>query len=584
VLEKLVEYASAHGIECEPGFKTKDVRWAISCDKHGTFLEVVELGATSEKRNPGRTFPKCPDLSQSELISGGITRSHFLAESAEVVAFHAASPIDAKLVLKHLYFIESLDSAAEMMPSLAPIARMLQTGASLEVLRERLQECKAKPTDKITFMIGDAFPLESDEWHEWWRGRRESLRPRDSRSANDPLMRCLATGSLVRPTATHPKIERLFDVGGLPTGDVLIGFDKEAFCSYGLKQSANAPVSEESAAAYRAALNALIKEHSQRLAGIKVVHWFGRNVGAEDDPFLWLGQGVEKQVLRAESMAAKLLTGLKTGNPADVADNCFHALTLSGASGRVMVLDWMEGQFEELAANVAQWLRDLSIVRRDGRGLAPYPKFLAVMGATVRDLSDLSAPLVAATWRAAVCGAPLPAAVLAQALWRTRVDVINDLPPNHARYGLLKAYQLRKARNGRRGITSESLQPWLNEDHPDPAYQCGRLAGTMAELQRAALGDAGAGLVQRSYATASTMPALIIDRLVRASQSHLGRLEGGLARWYESQLAGVWGHLRTGLPRVLDIEGQSFFALGYYQQIAFARTREQTTALEASDE
>ncbi len=39
----------------------------------------------------------------------------------------------------------------------------------------------------------------------------------------------LLTGELVTPQHTHGKIKGLADIGGLETGDVLAGFDKDAF-------------------------------------------------------------------------------------------------------------------------------------------------------------------------------------------------------------------------------------------------------------------------------------------------------------------------------------------------------------------
>lgn len=121
---------------------------------------------------------------------------------------------------------------------------------------------------------------------------------------------------------------------------------------------------------------------------------------------------------------------------------------------------------------------------------------------------------------------------------------------------------------------SEDIKPYLNPDHPNPAYHCGRLMAVYAALQRSALGDVGAGVVQRYYAAAIATPALVLGRLARLSQAHLGKLEGpGLTWWYESLLADVWGRLRDAVPRTLDLEEQSLFALGYYQQLADLRTK-----------
>jgi CRISPR-associated protein Csd1 len=423
-------------------------------------------------------------------------------------------------------------------------------------------------------------------WHEWWRNFRKTGggTKEDSGSAAGKIeageenfgkeMRCFVTGDLVYPVKTHMKIERLSDVGGLPTGDVLVGFDKYSFRSYGLEQSANAAVSEESAAAYRAALNRLIKEQGQRLAGAKVIHWFKRKIPKEDDPLAWLEESPEQGELVAQQRARELLKSISSGKRSDLSDNYFYALALSGASGRIMVRDWMEGQFSELVENIARWFEDLGVVHREGGRLAADPKFLAVLGATVRQLDDLAAPVVAKMWRVAVRGECIPSFVLAQTLSRVKVDIIQGEPFNHARMGLIKAYHIRKTRGEGGGqLNMQSLGPYLSEDHANPAYHCGRLMAVLAELQRSALGDVGAGIVQRYYAAASSTPALVLGRLTRTSQFHLNKLKPGLAYWYEEKVSSIWSRCKDSLPTVLSLEEQSLFALGYYQQMADMRKK-----------
>lgn len=121
------------------------------------------------------------------------------------------------------------------------------------------------------------------------------------------------------------------------------------------------------------------------------------------------------------------------------------------------------------------------------------------------------------------------------------------------------------------------MTAYLNPDHPKPAYHCGRLLAVLANLQRAALGDVGAGVVQRYYAAASQTPGLILGRLASNARNHLGKLEGGLAFWYENEIASVMGKLGDGAPRILDLEGQGLFALGYYQQLAALRGGKKST-------
>jgi CRISPR-associated protein Csd1 len=168
---------------------------------------------------------------------------------------------------------------------------------------------------------------------------------------------------------------------------------------------------------------------------------------------------------------------------------------------------------------------------------------------------------------------------MVKALARIRVDVLDpQRPQSSARMGLLKAFLIRWQEGDR------SMKPYLNEDHPDPAYHCGRLMAMLAALQYRALGDVGAGVVQRYYASASATPALVLGRLVRTAQFHLDKLDRGLARWHEGRIADTWGRIRD-VPATLDLLGQTVFALGYYQQIAADRdrTRQNAAAGEAPE-
>ncbi|MCD6161035.1 MAG: type I-C CRISPR-associated protein Cas8c/Csd1 [candidate division Zixibacteria bacterium] len=570
MLHLLKEYAEKRGLIFGPGIKEKDVRWCLNFDAGGKYLGLSELGDASLKKNPGRSF-QCPDLSFTEMKAGGITKSHFLVETADVVALFGKKADDAKIKLKHSYFIKLLNKASDAISGLSLIANQLEDENMLESIRNDMESRKVKSTDKVTFMVEDEFLIESKAWLDWWQDFRKSLTAdkssgKSKKETPELKMRSFLSGELVEPIKVSPKINKLSDVGGQPAGDALCSFKQDSFCSFGLHQAVNSAVSEAEAYIYAGALNDILKKHSTRLAGTKVAHWFKEIVADENDPLSWLEQGAETDELNAQHRAKELLKSIRTGKLPDMHENFYYALTLSGASGRVMVRDWMEGQFEELVENIKQWFSDLEIVNRHGDGLAKPPKFMAVLSATVRKLDDLPAPFVAKMWRSAVKNEPLSEDALAQALLRMRVDVIEDQPANHARMGLLKAYHIRK--NKIQGKDS-MMKCYLNEEHPEPAYHCGRLMAVYASLQRAALGDVGAGVIQRYYTAASATPALILGRVANTSQHHISKLDSkGLAHWYENKIAGIWCQIKDNIPATLTLEEQSLFALGFYQQIA----------------
>lgn len=551
--------------QSEPGFTCKTVKWAITCTREGRFTGVIPLA-----EGKGRSFEQCPNLTHPELISGGNIRAHFLVEALPTVALYWKDDLklkeQEKFRAKHAFFRSLLEQAADAAGYLAGAAALLKDPKSLEEIRKELAQQKAKFTETATFLIDGVNPLEQSDWHEWWRNFRQSLQGKKSSGCK---MRCVVTGDFIEPIMTHPKIKGLAGVGGLGTGDVVIGFDKQAFQSYGLTQSANAAMAAETATAYAETLNRLIAEKSIKLGSTLAVYWYTASVAEEDDPLAWLQESSESTAAGAELKARQLLTAIQKGQRPDLAGHRYVALILSGQAGRVMVREIMQGSFEALTKNVHRWFKDLAIVSRDGKGLASTPKFFALLsaieflslnGTVIRGINDVPAPLIREMWRSALSGGQIPASAMAKTLVRVRSDYVTDNPPLENRFALLKAYLLRKG--------DSSMQSALNPDHPNPAYHCGRLLAVLARLQKKALGDVGAGVVQRYYTAASQTPGLILGRLIANAKNHLGKLEGGLAWWYENQIADVMRPIRDSIPRTLTLEDQSLFALGYYQQLA----------------
>lgn len=576
MLQALMDYGN--GLDSEPGFKTREVRWCVELTSDGRFLNVLPLG--DGKR--GAMQARCPDM--HGMNAGG--KSHFLVETVQTAALLFKANEEAKKIAgaeeKHIFFVGMLRKASGSIPALIPLASVLEDDARLAELRDALAQHKAKPTDWLGWRVDGIDLRENKTVQAWWREWRKADMGSDSHDSplssgnvGDGAMVCLLTGEAIQPLPTHPKITGLSGVGGLGTGDVMVGFDKAAFGSFGLDQSANAAMGAEAAQKYVDGINDLIRNRSRKLANALVVHWFKEHIAQQDDPLEWLNGFESQEQTEAAALAAarRLLASIRSGERGDLGDNHYYALTLSGASGRVMVRDWMEGRFEDLVRNVESWFADLAIVARDGNGQAHDPKFMAVCGALVRELKDLPAPTAATLWRVAVQRLPIPQPLMAQALARFRTDLVDkDQPPfSHARMGLIKAYFVRLKPGG-----DQTMTTYLNPEHPAPAYHCGRLLAILSSLQRAALGDVGAGVVQRYYAAASQTPGLIFGRLASNARNHLGKLEGGLAYWYENQIADVMGRLGDGAPRILDLNGQGLFALGYYQQLAALRAGKKT--------
>ena len=113
----------------------------------------------------------------------------------------------------------------------------------------------------------------------------------------------------------------------------------------------------------------------------------------------------------------------------------------------------------------------------------------------------------------------------------------------------------------------------LNPESKNSVYQFGRLFAVLADLQRRSQeNEVKSTIVDRFYSTASTSPKLVHGRLISLSNYHLRKLERskpGTAWAIRNEIAAI--HDKVNLDEVddlLNMNEQSYFALGYYQQIA----------------
>jgi CRISPR-associated protein Csd1 len=239
---------------------------------------------------------------------------------------------------------------------------------------------------------------------------------------------------------------------------------------------------------------------------------------------------------------------------------------LSASGGRAVVRDWIDATLDRVVENAARWHERQRVDDGWGEPWRPLGIFALAM-ATEREPRDLSPVTLRMLLRSAITGGPLSWTLLERAVQRCRVE---DGP------GRQHVALIRLVLTGRPHTEGrEEVSVGLNEDHPSAAYQCGRLLAVLEASQRAALGEVGAGIVDRFYGTASTAPLTVFPRLIRGAQPHLGKLERdrpGAARAIETRMEEVLARL-DGFPVTLSVEEQGLFALGFYHQKAADRAR-----------
>ena len=113
----------------------------------------------------------------------------------------------------------------------------------------------------------------------------------------------------------------------------------------------------------------------------------------------------------------------------------------------------------------------------------------------------------------------------------------------------------------------------LEPQNHNPAYLCGRLLAVLESIQQSAIPGVNATITDRFFGTASSAPASVFGHLIRGAMAHLGKLRKEKPGTYEAlrrRLAEVQEPLKT-FPKILTLEQQGLFGLGYFHQQAADR-------------
>jgi CRISPR-associated protein Csd1 len=392
---------------------------------------------------------------------------------------------------------------------------------------------------------------------------------------------CLITGRKAALQRLHPTIKGV--EGAQSSGAALVSFNLDAFTSYGKAQGANAPTSKEAAFRYGEALNRLLDRDSRnriKIGDTTVVFWAeAAGVGepaaavAEEVFGGWFSPLQKDDAEVDEDKAAIVRDALRAardGRPLASVDKDlkegikFHVLGLAPNAARLSVRFWLTDNFEVLAKHLAEHYADLELEPKpQGWGTKPpaVQRLLVKTTALLEKFDNIPPLLAGEMMRAILFGTRYPHTLLATAIIRLRAG--DDAATGwHA--AVIKAVL---ARDLRLNHSKEEMPVSLERDNPSQAYQLGRLFAALETAQRAALGKVNATIRDRYFGAASATPASVFPMLLRGVQNHLGKMrKNGKGLWLEKEIEDITGHLDPQLPRVLKLEEQGRFALGYYHQ------------------
>ncbi len=591
VLAELADYerrsVAASGEQAPAGYEVKPVRWIVELDGNGNPVGgSLALALTSQSSGDVRGRDR--DRGKATLVPSARrsreTRPILLADNGEYV-FGLTRKADGRGRAKerHKAFVDLVKEAAAATgaPEVRAVVRFLE---SLGDNSPPQLPTGFDAEDTVAFRVDGRLVTDLPAVRDFWGRRFEqaaqlSARMRGSRAPQGLVAQCLACGQARPIAATHP-----VQISGVPGGRAsLVSFNAEAFESYGLGQSYNAPVCVDCAQSYARGLNRLLagEDTHLRLGNVSYVFWVREPTG-RSPPIRRMFSEPRPEEVRSLILAATE-GGAAGTRPEGLRPRAqaFYAAAFTNHQGRAVMLSWLETTVEAAVRNLARYFR-LQVLPARYANQPPFFSLYQLVSSLLPtrrrrrgERSELDARALVALVDGALQGGPLPDWLLFQAVRRNRAE--QDVPP--ARAALV---QLVYASQDDSSTEREDVLDTRTRE--SPAFRCGRLLAVLERAQREAIGNPNQTLVDRFYGSASSAPCSVFGTLLRNAQPHLAKLrreKRGLHIAIQRDLEEILFGLES-FPQVLPLKDQAVFALGYYYQRA-ARGRGQPSASETQD-
>lgn len=572
------------------GFEYKKIPYVLVLRPDGTPVQI-QINKDADGK-PARPF--C--VPQSCGRSGKRIEANLLWDNFE---YALGFPNNEETTRKHEAFRARLDKLGDIsLPDWNAVRQFV--ALSYEEKTAFLQKIPgwieaSKTPNNITFKLKGSLSIVAE------RPEVKQAIEREAADADAEPGRCMITNATVPIARKHlPQIKIR---GGQSSGATLVSYNENAFCSFGKKQGANAPVGQQIVFEYATALNALLATPDNRfyLGDMATVFW-ARNPSDFETVFgLTLGTSAnDKNQEESEDNPDAYVDRVKEAynaiykggyNDATTEEDQFYVLGLSPNNARISVRFWRVGTVAQFAKNIKKYFEDIKIDEpRYAERPLPLNRILNSVAAPqkrrqkgVPVKKDALTHLASGLVRAVLDDSPFPYELLEAVIRRNRAD--KNVTPIRA--ALIRAYINRFARFGtpeeQERKQNDPTKQWeqckmeLDLNKENVGYQLGRYFATLERIQRSALGKTNSTVRSRFYASASTTPATAFSYLTRLSNFHLTKIEQqkpGLSAYYQKLLDEISLKIEN-FPPFLSLINQGQFALGYrHQRDAFRKKKD----------
>ena len=585
------------------------MHWFVDLDLAGNVLEFSPSARDKEKRPKRFALPVnyrlgspnqfnwLPDFLSgppNEIFPDGVYGTNTDA-NREKQAKWCALTIKAAEVLPGNTAIQAVAAFARRCPSFGELPLPPLEPRELGRLLQGFDEGK----ETLAFRVNGRLAAGDASLKAWWAG--EVAGQRQKEAAGMEVGRDVFLDGEGPLTGSFPTV-----FGNVP----LASFDKAPYASFGLGHR-TATFRLDAAEKTAAALNALMGDANSRvsLGDATAVFWAAGQQQAVD--FLQLLEQPDPLAVR------DYLRNVWGASAPHVGTADFHVAVLLKGTGRFSVRSWhtdtlanadthVRRYFEAIELPTLPFRPNLDPVRLDNLAWATISK--AKGKQKTRPPPATFTGLFECAWR----GTPVPYPIFAAAVNRQRVEMAGGDPKvkqfwEHfrARVALIQLYFALKPNGTNRRTTMEEIM-----NSKETAILCGRLLALLDEIHnRAHDGKSASSPANTLYGAAAATPALVFPRLCTLARYHLQKMDKGMAYKLEfgvprdrrddgvatdfEGLVAVVAQLKeaagSDFPRLLSLEDQGRFALGFYYERArrwpnFKKTTDNPTAPEQTPE
>ena len=550
LLEKLVEYADI--LNAPPiMYEKRAIKYLFELDSDGKYLGLITLSDESSRGNRGKeyiapTVPRSSNIRPILLMDTGeyalgIPKSEDRAERVE--QYHQS--------FKELINQCAVDTDDKDIRAIADFLSNLEI-ESLELPND------FDPSMNVTFSVDGDLPFKREDIQEYWRQYNSSA------EADTNEFECISCGKIgkVEERLTK-KVKGL--PGGQSSGTSLISANENAYFSYGLEHSLISPICRVCAEKFTYSLNTLLREENNhiRIGPIAYVFWMPNEKEIDIRSLLENPEPADVKAL------FETVYGRHAGSTGlDLQP--FYAASLSASGSRVVIRDIISTTLTSIQENLTNFFSAQTL--QHGRYFGIYSLASGmVRTVNVRGknaiIQQLEPHHIQPLLKCALQQKPIPRWMLQKVSQRIKAEIGEET----FWYADIRASLIKLIlTTNNHPLFKEGNMEELNPSVERAAYHCGRLLSVLEEIQEAAIPGVKSTIVDRFFGTASTAPASVFGRLVKGSQSHLGKLRKEKPGYHvnlQRKLADVMGAIHA-FPRTLSLEDQGLFALGYYHQRA----------------